>query len=624
MEQEKRDSVKSLGKALQLIDIINQARTPMTLMRLSQVSGFPKSTVYALLNTLRSYDCIRQGSDGRYYLGMRLFEWGCGVSASWELNNVARPYLEKLAAHTDATALLSRIEGNSVVVIDQSTAMCGGIYVTTEIGTHLPLHATSQRKLLLAVILLPRQAQAAGIATDDLRIRVGYFGMDVDEYVDVDTYHWSQLESDLPPAPSGVHLSAQWRRRGIPGGGGLRHGLLHRRSAGLRRHQHQRRAVHELLYEGSGDGVFHLLQSGGAFAVPPVLLRDLPAHLIPLYDEDGNFQGYDDSEAWQYAIEVRPMLALEDSWVTYQVGTEHVSEDFNSMGTANRFRLLFGQTSPTESRTNQTAKYVYAVNVVLDGQPEIVEEMKPLEGTIGSHKTSMTLSVGDLTILKNLQQLLRFDSSDGTVLRIDGWTVTPDSTYSDLVTVEISYTVLKEGTASINGNMGGLTLNTAAAVEVPKTDVPAEPDNTEEPGEPDKSDKPNEDGVDGEDGEGREDAENGENREDSEAGQTEPGGTPDGSREQPGNATVSEHPKADGSEKGQMIPLSAELSALLEQLGSDQGQHADTPQNQADSAPTAEPKDDRAILLYTGLGALAVCLCGAAAETIYFKRERAR
>lgn len=152
MEQEKRDSVKSLGKALHLIDIINQARTPMTLMSLSQVSGFSKSTVYALLSTLRSYDCIRQSSNGRYYLGTRLFEWGYGVSASWELNNVARPYLEKLAAHTDATALLSRIEGNSVVVIDQSTAMCGGIYVTTEIGTLLPLHATSQGKLLLAAM----------------------------------------------------------------------------------------------------------------------------------------------------------------------------------------------------------------------------------------------------------------------------------------------------------------------------------------------------------------------------------------------------------------------------------------------------------------------------------------
>lgn len=233
------------------------------------------------------------------------------------------------------------------------------------------------------------------------------------------------------------------------------------------------------------------------------------------------------------------MLALEDNWVRYEVGTEHTGPDYSAMGTANRFRLLFGQTSPMESRTNQTAKYVYAVNVTLDGQPEVVREMQPLEGTVGSHKTTMTLSVGNLSILKNLQQLLKFDSSDGGVLRIDSWTVTPNSTYSDLVTVEISYTILKEGTASISG--------TAAAAE------------------PSQS-----------------------------------GGQP------------------------QMIRLSAEMSALLEQLGSNQGQQAEMPQNQADSAPTVEPEDNRATLLYTGLGALAVCLCGAAAEAIYFKRERVR
>lgn len=161
--------------------------------------------------------------------------------------------------------------------------------------------------------------------------------------------------------------------------------------------------------------------------------------------------------------------------------------------------------------------------------------------------------------------------------------------------MEISYTVLKEGTASITGNMGGLTLNASAAVEVPKTDAPEEePDDAEEPGE------------------------------DGEAGQTETGGESGGSKEQSGNAAAAETSQADGNEKGQMIRLSAEMSALLEQLGSDQGQHADTPQNQADSAPTVEPENNRAILLYTGLGALVVCLCGAAAETIYFKRERAR
>ena len=419
--------------------------------------------------------------------------------------------------------------------------------------------------------------------------------MDVDEYVDVDTYHWSQLESDLP-----LHRQAYtFLRNGDDGEyrvvvdsamGFYIDDLLAYANINISDVQSM-----NFYTRDQETGYFTSFSLAELLQSRRYYFEALPAHLIPLYDEDGNFQGYDDSEAWQYAIEVRPMLALEDSWVTYEVGTEHVSEDFNSMGTANRFRLLFGQTSPTESRTNQTAKYVYAVNVVLDGQPEIVEEMKPLEGTIGSHKTSMTLSVGDLTILKNLQQLLRFDSSDGTVLKIDGWTVTPDSTYSDLVTVEISYTVLKEGTASITGNMGSLTLNASAAVEVPKTDAPEEePDDAEEPGE------------------------------DGEAGQTETGGESGGSKEQSGNAAAVETSQADCSEKGQMIRLSAEMSALLEQLGSDQGQHADTPQNQADSAPTAEQEDNRAILLYTGLGALVVCLCGAAAETIYFKRERAR
>ena len=268
--------------------------------------------------------------------------------------------------------------------------------------------------------------------------------MDVDEYVDVDTYHWSQLESDLP-----LHRQAYtFLRNGDDGEyrvvvdsamGFYIDDLLAYANINISDVQSM-----NFYTRDQETGYFTSFSLAELLQSRRYYFEALPAHLIPLYDEDGNFQGYDDSEAWQYAIEVRPMLALEDSWVTYEVGTEHVSEDFNSMGTANRFRLLFGQTSPTESRTNQTAKYVYAVNVVLDGQPEIVEEMKPLEGTIGSHKTSMTLSVGDLTILKNLQQLLRFDSSDGTVLKIDGWTVTPDSTYSDLVTVEISYTVLKE------------------------------------------------------------------------------------------------------------------------------------------------------------------------------------
>lgn len=149
MEQAEKGQVKSLIKALELVDILSRNQAPMTLQGLHQTSGYPKSTIYSLLSTLRTYGCIRQEADGRYYLGTKLFQWGCGVYASWDIARLARPYLERLAQATGATALLSRVEGSSITVIDQCVNS-SGIRVASEIGSHVSLHATSQGKLLLA------------------------------------------------------------------------------------------------------------------------------------------------------------------------------------------------------------------------------------------------------------------------------------------------------------------------------------------------------------------------------------------------------------------------------------------------------------------------------------------
>ena len=275
--------------------------------------------------------------------------------------------------------------------------------------------------LLAALALLPQPAYASGIATDDLRIRVGYFGMSTDEYVDVDTYHWSQLESDLPLAQQaysflrvgedGTYQVIVDSARGF-----YIDDLLEYANINISDIQSM-----NFYTRDQETGYFTSFSLAELLQSRRYYFDDLPAHLYPIYDEEGNFTGqYDDTEAWQYAVEVRPMLALEDNWVRYEVGTEHTGPDYSAMGTANRFRLLFGQTSPMESRTNQTAKYVYAVNVTLDGQPEVVREMQPLEGTVGSHKTTMTLSVGNLSILKNLQQLLKLQRpGDGGNLLYD-------------------------------------------------------------------------------------------------------------------------------------------------------------------------------------------------------------
>mgnify|MGYP004550520705 FL=1 len=52
--------------------------------------------------------------------------------------------------------------------------------------------------LLLLLCLIPPRARAAGTVTDTLTVKVGYFGMETERYVQVGSYHWSELYNALP------------------------------------------------------------------------------------------------------------------------------------------------------------------------------------------------------------------------------------------------------------------------------------------------------------------------------------------------------------------------------------------------------------------------------------------
>ena len=68
--------ILSVAKAMELLQLLNQAAKPMPLTELVQKSGYPKSTVFGLLATMRAYDVVTQTADGKYALGLRLFEFG--------------------------------------------------------------------------------------------------------------------------------------------------------------------------------------------------------------------------------------------------------------------------------------------------------------------------------------------------------------------------------------------------------------------------------------------------------------------------------------------------------------------------------------------------------------------
>lgn len=143
--------VKSVDKAMRLLELILAQHRPMSLLELSNASGYPKSTIHAILATLREHSMVEQRDDGKYYLGVRMFECGCAVSAEWDIARVAHPHLVQLADQTGCSTFISIMDGRESIIFDQYVPSSGfGLQILQEPGSRHPLHATAQGKLLLS------------------------------------------------------------------------------------------------------------------------------------------------------------------------------------------------------------------------------------------------------------------------------------------------------------------------------------------------------------------------------------------------------------------------------------------------------------------------------------------
>ena len=141
--------VQSAAKALRLLGLLMEVHQPLTLAALSKQTGWPKSTIHGLLSAMRESAVVDQQSDGRYCLGVRLFEYGCAVGASWSVSDQAKPHLQHLASVTGPSVFLSMLNRSEVITIEQVQSRAG-LRVVSEVGTRLPLHCTSQGKIVLA------------------------------------------------------------------------------------------------------------------------------------------------------------------------------------------------------------------------------------------------------------------------------------------------------------------------------------------------------------------------------------------------------------------------------------------------------------------------------------------
>ena len=142
--------VHSIEKSIQLLDCFWQMRRPLALSELERMTGWAKSTIHGLLASMLDSAVVEQNAtDGKYRLGYHLFELGSAVSQGWDVPEICTPHLQRIVDQIQESAYLARLSGDELILVSCEEPHAG-FRVASEAGTRLPLHCTSQGKIILA------------------------------------------------------------------------------------------------------------------------------------------------------------------------------------------------------------------------------------------------------------------------------------------------------------------------------------------------------------------------------------------------------------------------------------------------------------------------------------------
>lgn len=145
-----RYMVPGLVRGLEALQAFTPERPRLTLGELAEATGVTRSAVFRIAYTLTELAFLVHDPHGRTYaLGPAVLRLGYGFLASRELVEVALPHLEALRDVTGWSAHLGTLEGTEVLYLLRVPAR-RGLAGIVHVGSHLPAHATSMGRVLLA------------------------------------------------------------------------------------------------------------------------------------------------------------------------------------------------------------------------------------------------------------------------------------------------------------------------------------------------------------------------------------------------------------------------------------------------------------------------------------------
>jgi DNA-binding IclR family transcriptional regulator len=150
-----REGTQSIRRAAMLVRVIaSRSRTGMRLAEVVQHAHLERSTARRILKCLVAEGLVMQdAASHRYYLGPLVFELGLAAAPQFNLVDICRASLQRIAEKTHDTVFLTVRSGYDSVCLDRREGSFPIKALMLEVGTRRPLGAGAGGLALL--MLLP-------------------------------------------------------------------------------------------------------------------------------------------------------------------------------------------------------------------------------------------------------------------------------------------------------------------------------------------------------------------------------------------------------------------------------------------------------------------------------------
>jgi DNA-binding IclR family transcriptional regulator len=154
-------TVQSVDRAISVLEILARSGEA-GVTELAGKLGVHKSTAFRLVSALEHRGLVEQHVErGKYRLGMGILHLAGATTASLDLVQEARPPCRALAAETGETVNLAILSDGTALYLDQ-VAGSSALQPRNWVGQRMPLHATSNGKVLLSGLPDPQITQLVG------------------------------------------------------------------------------------------------------------------------------------------------------------------------------------------------------------------------------------------------------------------------------------------------------------------------------------------------------------------------------------------------------------------------------------------------------------------------------